>query len=109
MRLMINGTPKRMTMSGFGVKGVLSDDNDNEVPVSVMYDYMAAEAPQGNPDRPNPGPGRDTSVEITEITRDDTGEQVNPQSVEFDEAEFIEATAEITNTGRNWNRRMAGL
>lgn len=109
MQLFLDGIPKRMTLSGFGVKGTLVDDNDQEVSVSVMYDYMRPERAQGNPDRANPGPGREASVEITEITRADNGERVDPQTVTFDEAEFIEATAEVTNTGRKWNQRMAGL
>lgn len=109
MRLHLDGIPKRMTLSGFGVKCILSDDNDVETPVSVMYDYMRAERAQGNPDRPNPGPGRDAEVDITEIKRLDNGESIDPRSVEFDAGEFLEATEEITNTGRNWNRRMAGL
>ena len=109
MRLHLDGIPKRMTLSGFGVKCILSDDNDVETPVSVMYDYMRPERAQGNPDRPNPGPGRDASVEITEIRRLDDGSRIDPAGVEFDEADFIETTAEVTNTGRAWNRRMAGL
>jgi hypothetical protein len=109
MRLYVDGVPKRTSMSGFVIAGMVYDDNDQEIPVIVSFDYSPAERPQGNPDKPNPGPGRDAGVDITEVTRKDGGGKYDPATIEFDAADFFDAVEELSNTSVGWNRRMAGV
>ena len=109
MQLFFNGMPKRMSPTGFGIKGTLVDDQDMETEVSVMYDYLPRQSSQPNPDRANPGPGRDAELDITDIIDSSSGEHINPAGVSFDEGDLIEVTDEAIGMGVGWNRRMAGL
>lgn len=108
-KLLIDGMPKRITRTGYEVKAVCVCDDEEEMPVLVRYDYMPQESAQGNPDLPNPGPGQDSSVEITEIIDITNQTTIDPTEVDFDEGSFIEATQERLGEGVNWNRRMAGM
>ena len=109
LRLYITGMPIRKSMTGYEAKGTVTNDNDDEVDVVFEYDYEAAEKPQGNPDLPNPGPGRDEDITLTSIRNINDGTEIDPSTVSFDLEKIMDVTKEVSGLGLKWYRRMAGL
>ena len=113
MRLFLDGPVQKRPGKGsvgYVASCVLSHDDDQEEPVTVEFDYMGAAAPQGNPDRPNPGPGHEASIELTGVIRAD-GSEIDPMQCEFDQEEFMTAASESQQRFESvaWLRRMAGI
>ena len=112
MNLFLDGIPtKRGKHGGYVVDCVFSDDDGPDVPVLVTFDYQPGEAAQCNPDRPNPGPGCESSIELTSAVRKSDGREMNVLQLDFDEHEFMTAVMDTNRRFEDvaWLRKIAGI
>lgn len=112
--LYLDGVPTRRAAKSneYVADGFYYDEQDNEMPVLVTFYYTPSSPDQTNPDRPNPGPGHESGIELMSVTRKSDGREIEPLRCDFDESEFIEAVKSRSGMRFEdvaWLKKMAGL
>lgn len=70
--------------------GYMYDDDDNEIPVRVEFDYVPSSRRVDDPDDPRFGPGDEESLEVTSVTGVDDGTVYPLDSIRIDTDQLLD-------------------